>query len=95
MSDTGYMCYSTALNLVKTGHMLRRTAWGQNEFIFLVPGSTFNVSRPPLLGIFKEGTQIKYRPHIDKRNADGTIGVWIPSNEDQLSEDWTCVPQVD
>lgn len=91
MSNQPGMCYSSALNLINMGNLMRRKNWGESEFVFLVPGSSFKVSRSPLLGIFKEGTPIIYRPHIDKRNLDGTIGTWTPSNEDQLAEDWVIV----
>jgi hypothetical protein len=83
--------YGVALSLINNGDLLSRESWSPSEFVFLVPGSQFNVSRPPLLGIFKEGTAITYRPHIDKRNVDGSIGTWTPSNEDQLANDWYIV----
>jgi hypothetical protein len=59
-----------------------------NEFIYLVPGSTFAVSRAPLNVIYPEGHLITYQPHIDKRFSNGTVGVWTPSNEDQLTAAW-------
>ena len=84
--------YSHALVLLKAGKKLARSGWnGKDMFVFLVPGSTFFVSRPPLLGIFKEGTQLTYRPHIDIKNADGTIAVWVPSATDQTEDDWLVV----
>lgn len=67
----------------------QRKEWGENNvFIFLVPGSVFKVNREPLLSILGEGTDVKYRPHIDQRKADGTIGVWFPRSEDLLADDW-------
>lgn len=60
-------------------------------FVFLVPGSTFNVSRPPLLGIFEEGTEIHYHPHIDMKTATGEIVPWICSQSDMLALDWNVV----
>lgn len=66
-----------------------RTGWnGNGMFIFLVPGSTFKVSRPPLLGIYPEGTEINYRSHIDMKTADGSIVPWVASQTDVLAEDW-------
>ncbi len=59
-------------------------------FIFLVPSSTFSVSRAPLLGIYPEGTEINYHAHVDMRTADGTIVPWLCSQTDMLAEDW-CV----
>lgn len=81
--------FGVALAYLKTGKRVRRAGWnGKEQFIFLVEGSKFSVNRPPLLGIFAEGTEINYRPHIDLRAADGSVGTWAPSNSDALAEDW-------
>jgi hypothetical protein len=77
-----------AIEAIKRGMRVRRYAWPEKEFIFLVSGSNFKVSRAPLLQHFGEGTDIRYRPHIDKSNADGTIGVYASTNEDILADDW-------
>lgn len=83
------MDFSAALRLIKNGNRLRRAGWnGKGMFIFLVPGSTFKVSRPPLLGIYAEGTEIRYHPHIDTRTVDGAIVPWLASQADLLTEDW-------
>lgn len=60
-------------------------------FVFLVPGSRFTVNRPPLLGIYPEGTTIDYHAHIDIRAADGVIVPWLASQSDVLAEDWVIV----
>ena len=87
MNDT--FNFSTALSLVKKGKRVARRGWnGKEMFIFLVPGSTFKVNRPPLMGIYPEGTEINYSPHIDMRTADGEIVPWLASQTDLLSEDW-------
>lgn len=87
------MDFSAALQQVKSGFMVARAGWnGKGMFIFLVNGSTFNVSRPPLLGIFPEGTIINYQGHIDIKTADGSIVPWIASQSDLLSSDWEVVP---
>lgn len=80
--------FSKALELVKDGKQVGRLEWKNAKAIFLVPGSTFAVNRPPLLGILPEGTEVAYRPHIDMIGADGTIGTWAPSMIDVLAEDW-------
>lgn len=86
------MNFSIILEAIKNGMKVARTGWnGKGMFIFLVPGSTFEVNRPPLLGIYPEGTQIVYRPHIDIKNVDGTISTWVPSIGDVLAEDWEVV----
>lgn len=84
--------FGDALNLLKQGAKVARCGWnGKGMFLFLVPGSTFNVSRPPLLGIYPEGTEINYCPHIDMKTADGKIVPWLASQTDMLAEDWVIV----
>lgn len=68
---------------------MQRAGWnGKGMFVFLVPGSTFQVNRAPLLGIYPEGTEIKYHAHIDMRTADGQIVPWLASQTDILADDW-------
>lgn len=62
-----------------------------DESLFLVPGSTFQVNRPPLLGIYPEGTPINYCPHIDMKTADDKVVPWLASQTDVLAEDWRIV----
>jgi hypothetical protein len=84
--------FSLALRYIKTGQRMRRAGWnGKGMFVFLVPGSRFIVNRPPLLGIYPEGTQIDYLPHIDMRTADGSVVPWLASQTDLLAEDWEVV----
>jgi len=85
------MDFSTALKFVMSGSRMGRTEWKNARAIFLVPGSTFQVTRAPLLGIFPEGTEINYRPHIDMIGSDGSVGTWSPSMVDILATDWTTV----
>jgi len=81
--------FGEALTLLKNGKQVTRQGWnGKNMFLFLVPSSTFKVNRPPLLGIYKEGTEINYHAHIDMRTAQGTIVPWLASQTDVLAEDW-------
>lgn len=82
--------FGWAIRHIKAGKRVAREGWnGKNMFIFLVPGSTFKVNRPPLLGIYPEGTEIDYHAHIDMRNASGVIVPWQSSQSDMLSNDWT------
>lgn len=86
------MTFSEALVQVKDGRRVARAGWnGKGMFIFLVPGSTFQVNRPPLLGIYEEGTTINYHAHIDMRTATGEIVPWLASQTDILAEDWVLV----
>jgi hypothetical protein len=84
--------FSAALYAVKEGLRAARRGWtGKGMFIFLVPGSTFYVSRAPLLGIYPEGTQIDYHAHIDMALADGQIVPWLASQTDLLAHDWMVI----
>lgn len=86
------MDFGQALMSIKNGWKVAREGWnGKNMFIFLVPGSKFTVNRPPLLGIYPEGTVIDYRSHIDMRTAQGSIVPWVASQTDILAEDWGVV----
>lgn len=87
------MNFGDAINEMKNGNKVARSGWnGKGMFLFLVSGSTFKVNRAPLLGIYPEGTEINYQPHIDMKTADGTIVPWLASQSDMLAEDWLIVP---
>lgn len=84
--------FGDALVQLKKGEKVARQGWnGRGMFLFLVNGSTFEVNRPPLLGIYKEGTKIDYRSHIDMKTVDGSIVPWVASQTDMLAEDWYVV----
>lgn len=86
------MNFSEALDSVKLGARIARAGWnGKDMFLFLVPGSTFTVNRPPLLGIYPEGTKIEYHAHIDMKTAQGYVVPWLASQADLLAEDWVIV----
>lgn len=87
------MNFSDALDKLKAGAKIARgPGWnGKGMFVFLVPGSEFQVNRPPLLGIYPEGTQITYQPHVDMKTANGTIVPWFCSQSDLLADDWEVV----
>jgi hypothetical protein len=83
------MNFGDALTVLKQGGKVAREGWnGRGMFLFLVPGSTFKVNRPPLLGIYPEGTEITYHAHVDMRTAGGQIVPWLCSQSDMLAEDW-------
>lgn len=78
--------------MLRLGAKAARKGWnGKDMFIFLVPGSTFNVSRPPLLGIYEEGAEINYRGHIDMKTVDGSIVPWLASQSDLQADDWVLL----
>lgn len=84
--------FSWALRMLKQGRKVARRGWnGKGMFLFLVQGSTFKVNRAPLLGIYPEGTEVNYQPHIDMKTADDTVVPWLASQSDLLSDDWDIV----
>lgn len=86
------MNFSEALVEIKNGKRVSREGWnGKGMFVFLVPGSVFKVSRAPLLGIYPEGTEIKYHAHVDMKTADGQVVPWLCSQTDLLADDWGVV----
>lgn len=81
-----------AVEQMRQGNKVCRDGWNEKGmFLFLVPGSTFKVNRPPLLGIYEEGTEINYLPHVDMKTADGSIVPWLCSQSDLLATDWVLV----
>lgn len=92
MTDKEKMGFGGAISALKNGQRIARKGWnGKDMFLFLVPGSTFKVSRPPLLGIYPDGTEINYCPHIDMKTADNKVVPWLASQTDVLAEDWEIV----
>lgn len=86
------MNFESALSAIKSGEKVAREGWnGKGMFVFLVPGSHFEVSRPPLLGIYPAGTPIDYHAHVDMKTANGQIVPWLCSQTDMLAEDWEIV----
>jgi len=86
--------FGVALSHLRDGSRVVRSGWnGKDMFLYLVSGSTFTVDRPPLLGIYPEGTVIEYCPHIDMRTADGKCVPWLASQTDLLASDWSIAPQ--
>lgn len=84
--------FGQAITELKAGNKVARAGWnGKGMFLFLVPGSTFQVNRPPLLGIYPEGTTIDYCPHIDMKTADDKVVPWLASQTDVLADDWVLV----
>lgn len=86
------MDFGGALILLREGKLVARPGWnGKGMFLYLVQGSKFVVNRAPLLGIYPEGTEIEYCPHIDMRTADGKCVPWLASQTDILATDWVEV----
>jgi hypothetical protein len=63
-----------AVKSLQNGARVRRAGWnGKGMFLFLVPGSSFVVNRPPLLGIYEPGTTVHYHTHVDMKTSTGEI----------------------
>lgn len=83
------MNFGSALSILKNGGRVARRGWnGKGMFLFLVPGSVFEVNRAPLLGIYPEGTRVNYQAHIDMKTANGYVTTWVASQSDLLEDDW-------
>lgn len=90
------MSFGHALAALKAGDKVCRAGWnGKGMFLFLVAGSTFKVNRPPLMGIYPEGTEINYHAHIDMKTADNQVVPWLASQTDMLADDWMIVEQAE
>lgn len=86
------LTFGQAVEALKAGQRVAREGWnGKGMFLFLVPGSQFQVNRAPLLGIYPEGTTVNYHAHIDMKTAQDTVVPWIASQTDVLAEDWAIV----
>lgn len=86
------MSFGHAIAALKAGEKVARAGWnGKGMFLFLVEGSKFQVNRPPLLGIYPEGTTVRYHAHIDMKTAQGYVVPWSASQPDMLADDWMIV----
>jgi len=86
---TDGISFGLAVEAMRKGCKVARRGWnGKGMFLFLVPGSTFKVNRPPLLGIYPEDHEVNYLPHIDMKTADNKVVPWLASQADMLSDDW-------
>lgn len=85
-----------AVRQLHDGQIVRRSGWnGKGMFLLFVPGSEFEVNRPPLLGVFPEGTRVKYHAHIDMKTAQGDIVPWLASQTDLQADDWELASEDD
>jgi hypothetical protein len=89
------MNFSEALELVKQGRKVARTGWNASGmWIFLVPGSTFEVAADRPMGIVAPelvGREVRYRAHVDMRTADGEFVPWAATQSDLMVDDWVEV----
>lgn len=76
------------MRALRYGYRCRRQSWNDTTFIYLVPSSSFQVARTPLLGIYPEGTQIDFQEHIDICTGGNQCAVWPAPQADLLAADW-------
>lgn len=82
------MKFEKAIEAVtERGALAGRIKWN-GAFVYLVQGSRFTTTRPPLNEFVPSGTEVSYHPHIDMRHVDGSFSVWTPTQEDILADDW-------
>jgi hypothetical protein len=87
------MDFSETLMHLKAGGRAQRDGWnGKGMMIFLIPSSTFQVTKGrPMAAIFPVDTYVQYLPHIDMLTADGSVVPWLASQTDILANDWLIV----
>jgi hypothetical protein len=87
------MNFGEAIERLKAGKKVCRTGWnGKSMWLYLVPGSTFQVSEGrPLAAHLPLGTTVNYQSHIDMKTAQDTHVPWLASQGDMLAEDWQIV----
>lgn len=87
--------FGKAVDYLKEGKRVARSGWnGKGMYLFLVPGSTFEVQADRPMGVACPelvGQRVSYLPHIDMKTAQGTVVPWLASQSDVLSEDWELV----
>jgi hypothetical protein len=88
------MNFAEAFAWVLSGKRARRRAWNVGESIFLVEGSTFEVSRHPLDKVYEIGTPIKYQAHVDKASCGGMVEVYTPTQIDLMACDWIVIEEL-
>lgn len=87
------MDFGEALKALKAGKKVQREGWnGKGMWLYLVPGSTFEVSEGrPLAAHIPVGTQVEYHAHIDMKTAQGYHVPWLASQADILADDWAII----
>jgi hypothetical protein len=88
-AQNGEMDFCGALNSLRRGGLVARAGWnGKGMFLYLVRGGVFKINRPPLLGMYPEGTEAVYHDHIDMHTTTGSFVPWLASQTDILATDW-------
>lgn len=92
ITDDGFG-FEVAIMALKNGKKVAREGWnGKGMWLYLVPGSTFQVAEGrPLAAHLPIGTTVNYHAHIDMKTAQDTHVPWLASQTDILAEDWAVI----
>ena len=76
------------LGLIIQGRKARRREWRNGEYIFIQEGTRLDA-------INKDGKEgpVIINDRIGKRLADGTFGVFVPTQRELLAHDWTYMDE--
>lgn len=87
------MNFGDALAHLKENKKVSRSGWnGKGMWLYLVPGSTFQVAEGrPLAAHLPVGETVNYHAHVDMKTATGEHVPWLCSQTDLLAEDWGVV----
>lgn len=94
VKDSTQVDFGVALHALQKGLRACRASWADDAFVYLVPASEFSVNRSPLLGIYAEGTALKYKAHIDMHSDNGECKTWQIDHDSVLATDWVILPRV-
>ena len=88
--------FDAVLKWLQGGRKVTRRGWnGQGMYIYLVQEREMVVGETDettmLIGVKPEGLPITMAARIDMQYADGKIGIWSPSHEDLLANDWNLL----
>jgi hypothetical protein len=79
------MNYGRALEAAKVGDSIQREGWnGKGQYVFATETAYAYVTAEGK----NEAGEIKLEPFMILRNVQGKYVPWVPSQSDQLTDDW-------
>lgn len=95
MGDTAYG-FEQALVWLRGGRKIARRGWnGKGMFIYLLTECRETIGSSddllPLESVLGQGVSVIRQPRIDMKFANGEIGIWTPTHEDILAQDWNVL----
>ena len=89
------LSWGEAIDLMKKGFHLARNGWnGKNMFVVYQRGYPDGINcnaQTALAWGMKEGELFKCEPYMQIQTVNGSHAMWVPSNNDNLSNDWGIV----